>query len=254
MVKSDESERVFDLAALPAVVLAGGRGTRLASVLPDCPKILAPIAGRPFIEHVLDWLADQGIRRIVFSLGIQAAQVIAHLEARHDPTLRIATAVEPEPLGTAGGLALASSLLDSEPALVMNGDSLVEVGLSDFLAAHRRERADVSVVAVRVPDGERFGSLVLDPDGHVRAFHEKSPVDDAGSAWINAGVYAFSAKALRQIRELGRGSLERDFFATLPARSLYAFRTSGHFMDIGTPASLARAETWFRKSIGSIGP
>jgi mannose-1-phosphate guanylyltransferase len=223
-------------------------GTRLKPVLRDRPKILAPVAGRPFIDHLLQWLESQRVRRIVFSLGHQSARVVEHLSSRNHAPLDIRTVVEPEPLGTAGGLALARPLLDSDPAIVINGDSLVDVDLAALVAAHRAASAEASIVAARVADGRRFGKLVIRPDGRIEAFREKTPQDPRRAGWINAGVYAFSATALDRVRALGGGSLERDFFAACPPGSLLAFRTTGRFLDIGTPDALADAEAWFRDS------
>ena len=237
-----------DISGIQCVVLAGGLGTRLKGVVPDKPKILAPVDGHPFIDHLIGWLEGQGIERLVFSLGYRADMICAHLDARKDTMINIKSVVESEPLGTAGGLILACSLLESDPILVLNGDSLTEIDLPAFLASHRTKGADVSIVAVQVPDAARFGGVEIDTDDYVRAFREKHPSEDGQPGWINAGIYAFSLSALEDLKQLRHGSLEHDFFAVRPDQYLHAYRSQGKFIDIGTPETLASAGNWLRDS------
>jgi NDP-sugar pyrophosphorylase family protein len=235
-----------DTARVQCIILAGGLGSRLRGVVPDRPKILAPIDDRPFIDYLIGWLMGQGIRRLVFSLGYKAEMIQAYLDVNTNPAVEIKSVVEPEPLGTAGGLILACSAIDSDPVLVLNGDSLIDIDLSAFLAAHRSKGADVSIVTVQVPDGSRFGNLEIDADDYVRAFREKDPSGDGQTGWINAGIYAFSASALEDLKQLRRGSLEHDFFALRPDRFLYAYPSHGKFIDIGSPESFSHAGDWVR--------
>lgn len=235
-----------DTARVQCVILAGGLGSRLRGAVPDRPKILAPIDDRPFIDYLIDWLMGQGIRRLVFSLGYKAEMIQAYLSVNRNPEFEIKSVVEPEPLGTAGGLILACSEIDSDPVLVLNGDSLIDIDLSAFLAAHRSKGADVSIVTVQVADAGRFGRVEIDADDYVRAFREKDPTGDGQTGWINAGIYAFSASALEDLRQLRQGSLEHDFFALKPARFLYAYPARGEFIDIGSPESFSHAGDWVR--------
>src|SRR5260370_29754005 len=111
------------LAGVDIVVLAGGLGTRLGTMLPGIPKVMAPVAGRPFLEHLLERLAEQGARRVILALGSRAAAVLSHLETRPFPSLEIVSVVEPEPLGTAGAIGYAWPVLQSSPTMVVNGDT-----------------------------------------------------------------------------------------------------------------------------------
>lgn len=225
---------------IDAVVLAGGLGTRLKSVLPDRPKVLAPVGGRPFIDRLLEQLAALGCGRAVLALGHLAEQVEAHLAA-NPPPLPVVCSVEPEPLGTLGAVALARPHLTTDPVLVMNGDTIVDVDADAFLAAHRAGGAPATIAAVQVPDSGRFGGLALSDDDAITAFKEKSA--DAGPGWISAGVYLLTSPLLDRVAALGRGSLEVDLFQALPPGSLRAWRASGRFIDYGTPQSFAEVDS-----------
>lgn len=222
------------------VVLAGGLGTRLQSVLPETPKILAPVGGRPFLELLLNWLESQGVRRVVLCLGYRAADVLAWLETHSFSNLRIQHVIEPEPLGTGGALANAIPVLSGHPVLVMNGDTMVHTDLNAFLAAHCAANAPASLLCVEVPDAARYGRVDIDAGGHVVRFMEKDATA-SGTAWINGGFYLFGSQVMDVISKLSKGSLERDVLEKLPPRTIHAFRANGRFLDIGTPETFAVA-------------
>jgi NDP-sugar pyrophosphorylase family protein len=226
------------------VVLAGGLGTRLRGVLPDAPKIMAPIAGRPFLEHLLHWFREQGARRVLLGLGYRADSVLRYLESHTFPGLYIETIVESEPLGTAGAIAFARPMLASDPVLAVNGDTFMDADLNAFLTAHRMAGAEASLLAARVDCPGRYGRLVLNQDRVLR-FEEKDP-SALEPSWINAGYYLFRQSLLDRIARLSHGSLERDVLSALPPGSIHAFPIRGRFVDIGTPESLGSAEEVFR--------
>ncbi|HXY99080.1 MAG TPA: sugar phosphate nucleotidyltransferase [Stellaceae bacterium] len=236
------------LSGIDVAVLAGGLGTRVATALGELPKILAPAGGRPFLEHLLDWLQAQGVRRVVLCLGHRAAPVLDHLRRAPRAGLDVVCSVEPEPLGTAGALAHARPLLRSDPVLAMNGDTLAQVDLAAFLAAFHARRAGVALVGAAVDEPGRYGRMEIGEDGRVMRFREK---EDAGAPpyWISAGIYLLGRQALDEIAALGKGSLERDFLERRPAGSIHAFRIAGRFLDIGTPETLALA----RDGVGGYG-
>jgi len=229
------------LSDIDIAVLAGGLGTRIAGVLGDTPKVLAPIDGRPFLALLLDRLA--GARKVVLCLGHLAPKVTQWMAANPSP-VPVETVTEPQPLGTAGALRFALAKLTSDPVLLMNGDSVVECDLAPFVAEHRSSGATASLLAVEVPDGSRFGRLDIAANGRVNRFIEKDE-SATGAAWINGGVYALSRAALAEIARGSGPSLERDFLAQLPPGTLHAARRKAGFIDIGTPVSLAEAPVFF---------
>jgi NDP-sugar pyrophosphorylase family protein len=220
-------------------VLAGGLGTRLRGTIGALPKVLAPVAGRPFLDILLDQIARQGFRRVVLLLGYRADAVEAHLAQARRTDLAIETVIETAPLGTAGALRGALPRLASDPVVVMNGDTFVEFDAAAVLAALGASDAAAALVAVRVPDAGRYGALALDGAGRVARFLEKRP--DAGPGLINGGVYAFGRAFLDAVMASDGPSLERDVLERLPAGALLAVETAGRFIDIGTPESLAQA-------------
>jgi NDP-sugar pyrophosphorylase family protein len=230
----------MSIAHLDIVVLAGGLGTRLRDVLPETPKILAPVGNRPFLDHLLHWLIRQGARRVVLSLGYRAADVLAYLEARSFAPLEIHPLVETEPLGTGGAVAFALPFLHSDPVLVINGDTFVDTNLNAFVRHYRDCGSDASIVCAEVENAGRYGRVEIDPAGRVRRFAEKDPAA-SGPAWINAGAYLFGRQVLKKIATLRKGSLERDILEKMPPGSIVAFRAQGRFLDIGTPETLALA-------------
>ena len=230
------------LADIDVVILAGGLGTRLRSVLADKPKVLAPIGKRTFLDVILDRLAAFGARRVILSLGHLSGEVTAHLAAHPRTGMTILPLVEPAPLGTAGAIRFVLPHLKSATAMVLNGDSLVDADLCAFGAAHRAQHAEGTLLCARVGDAARYGTVDIDASGRITAFREKTGL--AAPGVINAGLYLMNAPLLDRI---GRGtgpSLERDVFQILPAGTLAAHVGDFAFLDIGVPDDLARAEAF----------
>ncbi len=224
------------LESVDVAVLAGGLGTRLAGAVPGLPKALAPVGGRPFLEHLLDWLESHGARRVVLLLGHRAGQVEAHLAAHPRANVAFVFSNEPEPLGTGGALGFARAKFASDPVLVVNGDTFVDGDLAGLVAAHRAAKADATMLCVEVPDAGRYGRVEIE-NGRVAAFCEKDATW-RGPAAINAGVYLVSRALLAKIPADRPVSLERDVFEKLPQGALAAFLDArARFVDIGTPES-----------------
>ena len=233
-----------DLATIPVAILAGGLGTRLRPAIGDHAKVVAEVAGRPFLGHLLDQVAAAGFRDVVLCTGHRADEVEAALGARHGP-LRLRHSAESTPLGTGGALRHALPLLEGPAFLAMNGDSFCEADLAAVWAWHREKRAEATLVAVEVPDASRFGRVEIDAEGRVQRFTEKQA--DGKPGWINAGIYCLS-RARIEAFEPGRViSLERDALpAWATAALLYGHRVRGRFIDIGTPGAYSAASGFFR--------
>lgn len=227
------------------VILAGGKGTRLAAALPEGhPKALAAVAGRPFLAHLLEHLHRSGARRVVLALGYGSAQVEGFLARERLPAdFEIATVVEPRPLGTGGGLRHALQQVRSDPFIAMNGDSLSDVDLEALLAFHGLRGAQITLALSRVDDAAAFGTVAVGADGRVREFAEKS---SGRGGLVNAGVYVIGRAALNALAAHAELSFEREVLPGHVGRGLYGFHSSARFVDIGTPESLRRAAEFVR--------
>ena len=219
-------------------VLCGGLGTRLRDAVGGVPKVLAPVAGRRFLDLFVGALHRAGIRRIVLLAGHLADQVAAHVRGplRHAfPDVEIVVSVEPMPLGTAGALAHARALVDGT-CLLLNGDTYVELDAQALLAAHRRAGSLVTIAAVRVADRAWFGALDVAADGRLRGFLEKGAT---GAGLVNAGVYVLEPRVLDCITPGRAVSLEREVLPALVAahEPVRVVTLPGSFVDIGTPES-----------------
>ncbi len=228
-----------------AVVLAGGFGTRLKTVVSDVPKPMAPVAGKPFLHYVLSRLAQSGISRVVLSVGYLSEQVIQHFGNSY-AGMEISYAVEETPLGTGGGIRLALQKCSSAHVLVLNGDSWFDFPLKPFYEFHLESSADVSMALRDVDDGARYGTIELDGK-RVKAFREKSE-EFAGKQLINAGLYIIRKKSfLQHTPEDQAFSIEYDFFARYAQRLQFqGYRTDGYFVDIGLPEDYFKAQEEFR--------
>ncbi len=224
------------LSGIDVAILAGGLGTRLRPVLPDTPKILAPVDGRPFLEILLDHLQRCGAGRVVLCLGHLASQVEAWLAAAPMRQQEIVLSVETQQLGTAGALRLARTLLTSDPVLVMNGDTFCDADYAAMVAGHRAEGA--TLLCAHQPDASRYGAITVGDDGTVLTFSEKEP-GPGRPGLINAGVYLFSGKVLDTIAGGHARSLERDILPRIIG--MRAVRHDGAFIDIGLPETLRLA-------------
>lgn len=233
-----------DFAETMAVILAGGMGTRLSSLVADRPKVLADVQGRPFLAYLLDQLAGAGIREVVLCTGYMAESVRAMFGDSYND-LSLIYSPESRPLGTGGALRLALPLLKSDSVFVLNGDSYCEVDLKAVWGLHCSNKATLTLVLKRVADPTRFGQVRIRADGAVIGFEEKVTKDGAGL--INAGIYLIRCSLLKTIRAKGAASLEQEMFPAWVGHGLYGYETRGRFTDIGTPESYEAAQHFFQR-------
>lgn len=221
-----------------AVVLVGGRGTRLRPLTLSAPKPMLPTAGAPFLAHLLSRIRAAGVRHVVLGTSYLAETFSDHFGDGAALGLDISYVVEDRPLGTGGGIRNVAKHLSSENVLVFNGDVLCGTDLGAVVDTHRRTEADVTLHLVRVQDPRAYGCVPTDADGQVLEFLEKT--DDPPTDQINAGCYVFRRSVIESIPEGRPVSVERETFPGLLAAGA---RVSGHvdnayWRDMGTPADL----------------
>ena len=223
---------------MEAIILAGGFGTRLREVVPDFPKPMAPVAGRPFLEILLTSMSRQGFRHVVLSLGYMADKVISHFGG-HFADIELDYEIELTPLGTGGALRQAMVRCNADHVFVFNGDTYLNLEAQDVEDHWQKHRAPI-IVACEVPDTARYGRLDTDR-GRVFGFAEKGVT---GPGLINAGCYVLPTDILNDF-PLGESfSLEADFLVNIVGKQRFdLFVSNDHFIDIGMPEDYVRAQT-----------
>jgi len=213
----------------PAVILAGGLGTRLRPLVADRPKALAVVAGRPFILYQLEWLRSNFVRSVVLCVGYKGEQIVEFLGNGSHLGLKITYSREDTPLGTAGALAKAGHLLP-EKFLVLNGDTYTAMPIDPLWEVHQRCEALATLAVATAQDSSAAGGIEMDESGRITSFREKEP----GARLVSMGVYAVSRDLLSLIPRKRPCSLETDVFPKVPR--LYGYLSPVSFIDIGTPA------------------
>ena len=223
---------------MQALILAGGEGTRLRPLTETVPKSVMPLAGRPFLSYMIDWLGRHGVDEVVLACGYRADKVREVLGEGTTPRLRYVE--EPEPLGTAGAIKFAAAEL-AERFLALNGDVLTDLDLSALQAFHERSDGRATLGLYPVPDASNYGLVSRDGDGAVLEFLEKPEAPGPGE--INAGSYVLEHGVLELVPDGQMVSIERDVFPRLIGEGLFAMPLQGYWMDIGTPQRYLQA-TW----------
>lgn len=231
-----------DLVSIWAVILAGGLGTRLRAVVSDRPKVLAEVAGRPFITYLLKQLDAAGVRHVVLCTGYQGEQVEAALGSNFNH-IRLYYSREFSPLGTGGALRFALPLLQSETILAMNGDSYCRADLEDMLRTHHQRAAKVTLLLAQTSDTSRYGLVQVAADDTVASFNEKIP--GQGPGLISAGIYLLSREVLQEIPPDQAVSLEQEIFPSFVGNRMFGHLCQGNLFDIGTAASYRDANNYF---------
>lgn len=226
---------------MDALILAGGLGTRLRAVVPDLPKPMAPLCGRPFLEILLGSLRRKGVTRAVLSLGYMADTVVKHFGPRYG-TLEIAYEIEDRPLGTGGAIFRGLKRCTSDAVLVVNGDTFLDIELHLLTQAWAHHQRPM-IVGVQAQDTARYGRLEITA-GRLSRFVEKGI---AGPGLINTGHYVLPRWFFDGIELPESFSFESDLLAPrLSTLDMRSFETQGRFIDIGVPEDYARAQTELR--------
>jgi mannose-1-phosphate guanylyltransferase len=227
------------LAKPDAVILVGGKGTRLRPLTLSAPKPMLPIAGVPLLTHLLSRIAAAGIEHVVLGTSYEPAVFEAEFGDGSKLGLQIEYVTEEHPLGTGGGIANVAEHLRHDTVLVFNGDVLSGVDLGQLLDYHRSNHAEVTLHLVRVSDPRAFGCVPTE-DGRVTAFLEKT--QDPPTDQINAGCYVFSRQIIDRIPRGREVSVEREVFPALLSDGvkIFAYVDATYWRDMGTPEDFVR--------------
>lgn len=229
-----------------AIILAGGFGTRLQSVVSNLPKPMAPVNGVPFLNYQLQYLKHYGIKNIILSVGYLAEKIQDFYKSDFKD-VSISYVIEESPLGTGGGIRLAMEQCQDEYALVLNGDSFFDVNLHDYFRLHVNEVSQCSLALRKVEDSSRYGIIETDANDCIISFREKT--NETKPGFINGGVYILNKELyLKSTPEKTNFSIEKDFFEKhLHATQIKGFEFAGYFIDIGIPEDYTKAQNDFKE-------
>lgn len=238
---------------ISAIILAGGLGTRLQAVVSEVPKPLAPIGSKPFLEYLMDYWIKQGVNHIILSVGYRADQIISHFGNSYR-NIPVEYSVESEPLGTGGGLLLATEKLPPGQShfLLLNGDTYFEVRLKDLIQISELNLADWTFSLFKNDDEQRYTSIEMDSANHIISF-DRNNKDVQASGYVNGGVYWVSKTALNSFKRHSEKfiSLEKEIFpwALKNNQTLIGSVGMGRFIDIGVPEDYERANNNFFRNV-----
>ena len=243
---------------MEAILLCGGLGTRLRSVVSDRPKPMADIAGKPFLHYFVRMLSEKGVERFIFALGYMGEQIEAYFQDGREYGISIVYSYEESPLGTGGAIRNALPKMREEDVLVLNADTYFDTDYRSLFQEQRMKRADMTIASREIEDVSRYGAIVKDTDGRILRWNEKQSgsgetMPDSAETLarsgetapkrgeINGGIYVMKRSLIEKI-PAGKQSLENDCIPVWLSHSvsIHALRSDGYFMDIGVPEDYRR--------------
>jgi D-glycero-alpha-D-manno-heptose 1-phosphate guanylyltransferase len=233
------------MALTEAIILAGGFGTRLQTVVNDVPKPMAPINDVPFLNYIFKYLNYYQIEHVVLSTGYLSEKIKQYYKTKFNG-INISYANEETPLGTGGGIRFALEKCKTENVLVLNGDSFFEININEHFRNHNFKQADCSLALRKVDNAARYGTIQLGRLNRIKAFKEKDNKEIQGL--INGGVYILNRDVfLSNTLANSNFSIEKDFFEKRIAElNIFGFEYGGYFIDIGIPEDYRKAQTDFK--------
>lgn len=227
-----------------AIILAGGFGTRLQTVVSDVPKPMAPINGEPFLNYIFSYLKHFGINRVILSTGYLSEKISEYYKDEYNG-IKIIYTKEETPLGTGGGIRFAMEKCETKNVLVLNGDSFFDVDLQVYFNQHASFKSDCSLALRKVDNAARYGTIKLEDKCMIEAFKEKDNVEKEGL--INGGVYILNRQLfLSKTEKDSAFSIEKDFYEKrINELNMFGFEHQGYFIDIGIPEDYKKAQNDF---------
>ena len=234
----------MDNQVTEAIILAGGLGTRLRSEIGDFPKSLAPVNGQPFLNHLLRYLKTQGIKSVVLSVGYKR-ELIEQAIGNDFEGISIQYAVEDEPMGTGGGMKLALEKTTSDYVFVFNGDTYFDIDLEKLQKYHVEKKSNCTIALKELNHVERYGTVEMNEDSKIIAFHEKQPRE---KAVINGGIYCINRGVLIHYPVGTPFSFETNYLEkNTPAKNIHGLIFDNYFIDIGVPEDYHQFEKDMQK-------
>ena len=225
---------------IEAVILCGGKGTRLRSAVPHTQKVVAEVQEQPFLFFIIDELVKQKVERIILCVGYRSDDVILAIKQKYkNNSVNIDFSIEDYPLGTGGAVNLAQNICKGNDILVLNGDTFNEFSVRELVEFHQLEKNNVTILVKSAPSASRYGLVTIDTTKNVLSFTEKDPCSDKPGL-VNAGVYIFSKTIFKKIDEQVY-SLEESLLPKIIGNKIKALFSEGIFIDIGVPEDYEKA-------------
>lgn len=228
---------------MECIILAGGFGTRLQSVVSDVPKCMAPINDQPFLYYLLEYLSTQGCEKLIFSLGYKSDVVLDWLNT--NSPLPFDYVIENEPLGTGGGIQLALSKTEQQHVIVVNGDTMFCVNLQELMGVHNSKNAEATIALKPLQDFDRYGTVDINSESTIDKFKEKNYCKEG---LINGGVYCINRQKILERGLSENFSFETDYLSKyVDQKKFYGYVSDEYFIDIGIPEDYAQAQVDFKR-------
>lgn len=225
------------------IILAGGLGTRLQSVVKDIPKCMAEVAGRPFLSYLFDYAGKEKFGHIILSLGYKSGVILEWLTDKSFP-FKVSYVIEDKPLGTGGAIKLAFGQANGEQAYVINGDTFFDIDTNSFANFHKEKKSSISLALKPMMDFDRYGSVELDSDKRIIRFYEKQYCI---KGLINGGVYLIDKNVFASIDLPERFSFEKNIMEShIEDIEIYGQEFDNYFIDIGIPSDFEKANRDFK--------
>jgi len=229
---------------MQTLILAGGRGKRMRPLTDRIPKVLLPVAGKPFLFHLINFLKNQGIKEFILAVGYKAQKIKNFFGNGKKFGVKIIYSEEKIPLDTAGAIKNAANLIKDKNILVLNGDSFIDIDIKKMLKFHKRKRLPITIAVFKIKNPGRYGQVLINKKNTIIKFEEKNKI--ANENFINGGAYIFQTKILKDFPKNKKISLERDIFPRFVGK-IAAFKTKGYFIDIGIPQDYKKIKKDFKK-------
>ena len=237
--------RLKEMKIKETIILAGGLGTRLRSVVADLPKCMAPVAGRPFLFYVINYLRLQGVEKFIFSLGYKHEIILDYLNDQFS-TLNFQCSIEEEPLGTGGAIQLACQHATEKNVIIVNGDTLFKMDVDVINAFHEHQKADCTLALKPMRHFDRYGIVELNEKGLITDFREKQFYENG---LINGGVYVLNVENFLAKKFPAKFSFEKDYLEQHYQRGKIAgIIQDNYFIDIGIPEDYSRVQDELKKA------
>lgn len=234
-----------NLKNIDVFILCGGLGKRLKPISGSLPKPMVKINKQPFLDTVINYLADFGFQRFILGIGYRGGLIRDYYRKNYKRGLTILFSQEKVPLDTGGAVKNAKEIIKSNPFLVLNGDTFFKFNPSNFLNFHQQKGSLLTILLRRMPNSKDYGEVITDKSGQILNFSEKS--QEKKSCFINAGAYLFDRKIFSLMPSGAKFSLERDLFPVMAGKSIFGYPCGGFFIDIGTPQRYRKARRYFQR-------